>query len=295
MTPEQILAHPAQLLEQSQRRSYFDQGYLHLDGYLPRDVLERLRLGYHELIERYRQHTVSDDDVLIEQDHTPETPRFKRINRATDQHQAFWAYAANSVLTETVSDLVGPAVRYRESYINCKSPRGGDAIDWHQDFPFYPHTNRALLTVLTFLEEVTPEMGPIKVMPGSHRGPLYDHYDRDGSWVGKVADADLATLDLDQAVSLCGPAGTLVMFDCCMLHGSEPNRSEKNSRPLLLTGYSSADAFCCATLPANMHATQAFSIVRGEPAAYAHHEPVHVRIPPDWGREHYVNIFDAQK
>ena len=162
MTPEQILAHPAQLLEQSQRRSYFEQGYLHLDGYLPHDVLERLRLGYHELIERYRQHTVSDDDVLIEPDHTPERPRFKRINRATDQHQAFWAYAANSVLTETVSDLVGPAVRYRESYINCKSPRGGDAIDWHQDFPFYPHTNRALLTVLTFLEvhvRIPPDWG----------------------------------------------------------------------------------------------------------------------------------------
>ena len=295
MTPEQILAYPANVLEESQRRSYFDQGYLHLQGFLPTEVLGGLRSAYAELIERYRQQTVSDDDVLIEPDHTPETPRFKRINRATDQHQAFWSYAANSGLTEVVSDLVGPAVRYRESYINCKSPQGSDAIDWHQDFPFYPHTNRALLTVLTFLEEVTPEIGPIKLFPGSHRGPLYDHYDRDGSWAGKVSDADLATLDQNEAVALCGPVGTLVVFDCCMLHSSEPNRSAEKSHALLLTGYSSADAFCCTTLPANMRATQAFSVVRGEPAAYAHHEPTHVRIPPDWGRERYVNIFDAQK
>lgn len=295
MTPEQILAYPAQVLEESQRRSYFDQGYLHLDGFLRPELLDGLQRAYDELIERYRRHTVSDDDVLIEPDHTAQTPRFKRVNRATDQHPVFWSYAADSVLTEVVSDLVGPAVRYRESYINCKSPRGGDAIDWHQDFPFYPHTNRALLTVLTFLEDVTPDMGPIRLFPGSHRGPLYDHYARDGSWAGKVADTDMATLDLDEAVPLCGPAGTLVVFDCCMIHGSEPNRFEEKSRNLLLTGYSAADAFCCTTLPANMQATQAFSIVRGEPATHAHHQPTQVRIPPDWGRERYVNIFDAQK
>ena len=148
--------------------------------------------------------------------------------------------------------------------------------------------------MLTFLEDVSPDMGPIRVFPGSHRGVLYDHYDPDGSWAGKVTDSDLAGLDTHEAVALYGPAGTIVVFDCCMVHGSEPN-SSGDSRPLLLNGYSAADAFCYTSIPANMSATQAFSIVRGEPAAFAHHEPVRVKIPPDWGREQYVNIFDAQK
>ena len=295
MTPEQILQHPAEVLDDAERRFYFEQGYLHLEAFLKPEVLADLRFAYQELIDRYRGSTASDNDVLIESDHTPETPRLKRINRATDQHPIIWAYAANSALTKLVSDLVGPSVRFRESYINCKAPRGGDAIDWHQDFPFYPHTNRALLTVLTFLEDVTVDMGPIMVLPKSHRGTLYDHYNEDGSWAGKVADSDLAKLDMTHASTLCGPAGTIVVFDCCMVHGSQPNRSSHHSRPLLLTGYSSADAFCYTSLPDNMHATQAFSIVRGEPAAYAHHDPVNVKIPPDWGRERYVNIFDAQK
>lgn len=294
MTPEQILEHPAQVLDDSQRRAYFEHGYLHLESFLSEDVLSRLRAAYGELIERYREQTVSGDDVLVEKDHKPESPRLKRINRTTDQHQTLWAYAANSVLTELVSDLVGPAVRFRESYLNCKSPHGGDAIDWHQDFPFFPHTNKALLTTLTFLENVSEDMGPIMLYPGSHKGVLYDHYNADGSWAGKVADDDLAKLDENQAVSLCGPAGTVVVFDCCMIHGSKPN-SSVHSRPLLLNGYSAADAFCYTSIPANMSATQAFSIVRGEPAAYAHHQPVDVKIPPDWGREQYVNIFDAQK
>ena len=294
MTPEKILSHPALVLDDSQRRFYFEQGYLHLQAYLSQDLLERLRDAYAQLIERYREQPESNDDVLVEAGHSAANPRYKRFNRTTDQHPVMWAYAANSVLTEVVSDLVGPGVRFRESYLNCKSPHGGDAIDWHQDFPFFPHTNKALLTTLTFLEDVTEDMGPIMVFPGSHRGVLFDHYNADGSWAGKLSDADLASLDMTSAARLCGPAGTIVIFDCCMVHGSEPNRSA-NARPLLLNGYSAADAFSYTSIPANMHASQAYSIVRGEPAKYAHHEPVAVKVPPDWGRERYVNIFDAQK
>lgn len=294
MTPEQILAHPPNIIDDTQRRSYFEQGYLHLESFLSTELLARLSAAFAELIERYRHQTASDDNVLIEADHSPREPRYKRMNRATDQHPALWTYAANSVLTELVSDLVGPSVRFRESYINCKSPLGGDRIDWHQDFPFFPHTNKSMLTTLTFLEDVSADMGPIMMYPGSHRGVLYEHYDADGSWAGKVSDAELAALDKNDAVSLCGPAGTVVVFDCCMLHGSEPNGSSR-SRPLLLNGYSAGDAFCYTSLPANMRAIQAFSIVRGEPPAYAHHEPATVKVPPDWGRQQYVNIFDAQK
>ena len=294
VTPKTILDHPATVLAQEDRAAFFEQGYLRLESFLDTDLNERLHHAFDELIERYRHQSESTDDVLIENDHAPDNPRFKRINRATDKHPVFWTYAANSVLTEAVSDLVGPAVRYRESYINCKSPHGGDAIDWHQDFPFFPHTNKAMLTVLTFLEEVTEDMGPIQVFPGSHRDVLYDHYNADGSWAGKVSDTDMESLDMDDAVPLCGPAGTLVILDCCTVHGSAPNRSGR-SRPLLLTGYSSADAFPFTTIPANMRATQAMSIVRGETATHAHHEPVTVKMPPDWAREQYVNIFDAQK
>ena len=90
MTPEKILEFPGQVLDDSQRRSYFEHGYLHLEAFLPEDVLARLRAAYDELVERYRYQVVSDDDVLIEADHTPENPRFKRINRATDQHKTLW-------------------------------------------------------------------------------------------------------------------------------------------------------------------------------------------------------------
>ena len=103
MTPEQILEHPAQVLEQRQREAFFEKGYLLLESFLPSDLLAGLRQAYSELIDRYRNVDESNDDVLIEADHSPLDPRFKRINRTTDQHPEIWRYAADSVLTEAVS------------------------------------------------------------------------------------------------------------------------------------------------------------------------------------------------
>ncbi len=53
------------------------------------------------------------------------------------------------------------------------------------------------------------------VLPGSHRGPLYDQYAPDGKWAGSMNEADVAALDLDQMVYLGGPAGSVTVHNCC--------------------------------------------------------------------------------
>jgi len=42
MTPEKVLEHPAKVLSNDQRRFYFEHGYLHLDGFVSDDWLDRL-------------------------------------------------------------------------------------------------------------------------------------------------------------------------------------------------------------------------------------------------------------
>ena len=294
MTPEDILAHPPKVLTEDQRAFFFEQGYLCLRAFVPAEELRRLQAAYQELVERHRSVGASDYDVVIESDHSPRSPRLKRINRATDQHPAFWHYASDSVHTDMVADLLGPDVRYRESYINCKWAHGGDVIDWHQDLPFFPHTNRTLLTAITYLADVGADMAPTTVLPGSHKAEIFDHYDRDGAWAGRVSDADLARLPMEATVPLAGPAGTVIVFDCLTLHSSGRNQSARG-RPVLLTGYTSADTFPYTVQTPSMCASQTRQIVRGRPARYAHHEPLHIKMPPDWRHEEYVNIFDAQK
>ena len=290
MTPEQILTYPATTLTEEQRCFYFEQGYLHLPALIDGEELAKLQRTTEEMIERSRTYTCSNDQFVLEPDHTPEAPRLRRMNRAVDFHLCYWEYASQSILPDVIGDLVGPDVKFRESMITFKWSNGGDEVRWHQDIPFYPHTNLTPLISLLHLHDVTPDMGPLRVIPGSHRGPLFEHYDKNGEWAGRVADADLKTLDLNCALELPGIAGTLTVIHGAMVHGSRHNLSDRR-RPLLVCGYSSADAF--SYTPLGNVSRHTWEIVRGNPAKYAHHEAVALRIPPDWSKS-YTSIFEDQ-
>ena len=291
VTPEDILSHPAKTLTEDQRRFFFEQGYLHLPEFITGETLAKVQAAAEEMIERSRQVTSSDTQFVLEPDHTPESPRLRRMNRAVDFHPDFWAYASDSILPDMVVDLVGPDVKFRESMINFKWSGGGDEVRWHQDIPFYPHTNLTPLIALLHLVDVTPEMGPLRVIPRSHLGPLYEHYDDDGNWAGRVSDDDLKKVDLNGGLELPGKAGSLTVIHGCMIHGSSHNRSD-HRRPLLVCGYSSADAF--SYTPLGNETRYTWQIVRGKPARYAHHEAVKLRLPPNWSKT-YTSIFEDQQ
>ena len=118
----------------------------------------------------------------------------------------------------------------------------GQELKWHQDIQFYPHTNYSPLSFGTLLEDVGLEQGPVRVVPGSHRGDVFRHYTDDGIWTACIQDRDLDELGVKEAPQLMGPAGTITVHSCHTIHGSDPNRSDRG-RPLLVNTYSAADAF----------------------------------------------------
>jgi ectoine hydroxylase-related dioxygenase (phytanoyl-CoA dioxygenase family) len=130
------------------------------------------------------------------------------------------------------------------------------------------------------------------VIPKSHRiEPMLTQYDDAGKWVGCLSPRDTAKLDLSSAVYLTGPAGSLTLHNCRTIHGSPRNDSDLG-RPLLLYTLTSADAFPYTVNPIKPAHDQA--ILRGERAAFAHHDPRPCLLPPDWSRG-YTSIFSLQQ
>ena len=84
--------------------------------------------------------------------------------------------------------LLGPTVRLQTTKLNTKAPGGGAAVEWHQDWAFYPHTNDDLLAIGLILADVDEANGPLMVIPGSHKGPTLSHF-RDGVFAGAVDPA----------------------------------------------------------------------------------------------------------
>jgi len=291
MTPENVLQRRPLVLDQRARERYFADGFLTVPGYVGAAWLERLRAVVAAKIEESRALTASDDQFDLAPDHSAAKPNIRRLRKAVDQHPELWTFAQDPSVVDLVADLLGPDLRFHSSKLNFKWSDGGDAVRWHQDIQAWPHTNYGVLTFGVYLDDTGPAQGPLTALPGTHRGTIFDQFDDDGHWTGAVVARDVATLPTDTARELCGPAGTVVLLDCRVVHGSAANYSPR-LRPLLLNVYAAADALPITPAPAPTSKTGL--LVRGGEPTHVHMEPYPARLPPRWDQVGYRSIFAAQ-
>ena len=293
MTPEEILKHDARVLTQAQREAYFDTGYVSGEGLIPNEWLVAVRAASDERIEASRQETESGSEFDLAPEHTSESPHVRRLKSPVDQHPVFRKFAVQSPFADIAADLVGPNVKFHSCKINYKHPGGGEVVKWHQDICFWPHTNYSPVTLGFYLDGCEEAQGPLTVIPESHTGDLFPHYDDDGIWTGTVPAKDMATLPLDTAAGPTGDKGTVLALNCRTVHGSKRNETDR-VRPILLYVYTSADAFPWGQHPSSTSLSG--EIIRGEAAKFPHMDPRPCPVPPDWSKlGGYGSIFTSQE
>jgi len=288
----EILERPAKILSQRQRKAYFQDGFIGVEGLVGEPWLSKLQAVTKHFIELSRTVEGKDKRFDLEATHSPEEPRIRRLNSPTDFHETYWEFASQGPFVDVAEDLLGANVKFHHSKLNFKWSGGGEEVKWHQDIQFWPHTNYQVLTLGVYLDDVTDDMSPMGVIPHSHNGPLYNLYDDSGRWTGALNDEDISGLDVESAVYLGGSAGSITAHNCRCVHGSAPNRAAK-PRPLLLCAYSAAHAIPITNLTAN--GKHAEVIVRGQPAKWAEFDPRPVLLPPDWSKTGYKSIFEHQQ
>ena len=290
MDRKEILNQPPCALAQEQRELLYEQGYLALPGLIGEKDLKQMREALDRVVDRTRELSVSSNMFDLEKGHSADNPRLRRATYIDDMEPVFWDLCSSSVLTDIAADLLGPNIRFREIMANFKWAGGGAEVKWHQDIVFYPHTHVGTCQFLVMLEDVGMEQGPLQVIPGSHKGPIIEHYDADRNWTGAISESDLDKLPLDEAVALTGPAGTVTVHHSCAIHGSTQNMSNKG-RPAFVITYAAADAipYTAPPYPSSHYGM----LVRGTEPGYAHHEELRMPLPPDWSNG-YTSIFAHQ-
>ena len=280
------------ILTEAQRSSYLDRGYCAGHDWISGEWLDRLNQVTNAFVEESREVERSGAKFDLEPGHTRANPRLRRLNSPIDFHETYWEFASSGPFVDIAEDLLGANVKFHHSKLNFKWSGGGEAVKWHQDIQFWPHTNYDVLTIGVYLSDVTEDMAPMGIIPKSHAQDLFDLYDHDGQWTGHIKDEDLRRLDIDSAEYLSGPAGTVTVHNCRAVHGSPPNQSAA-PRPLLLCAYSAADAIPITNLTAG--GKHAETIVRGEKTKWARFDPRPVLMPPDWSKQGYKSIFQHQQ
>lgn len=221
------------------KAQYDEQGYLVIENLFPEEMVDELRSATNRYVDSVADGVLAGEllDVFDNEDGVPQLRRIVSPEAFSHVYDRAMRYEP---LVDIVGNLLGGTVRFDHGKLNFKPPSGGAAVEWHQDWAFYPQTNDDMLAVGIMLEDCTIENGPLMVVPGSHKGDVYDHH-QNGRFVGGI---DSALLDgvLEDAVALTAPAGSISIHHVRMLHASTTNRSEKN-RPLLLFNYVAVDAF----------------------------------------------------
>lgn len=219
---------------------YRDNGYLLVENRVPMDIIEALRAEIARFQDEARGMTEANDRLDLEDSHTPDAPRIRRIKLPHTISPVVEALLRSDHILAPARDLVGPDIRLHTTKLNMKSAGYGAAIEWHQDFAFYPHTNDDVLAVGVIIDDMGRENGPLMVIPGTHTGPIFDHH-ADGVFAGAV-DLEACGYSTTDAVELAGPAGSITIHHGHILHGSATNTSARDRRMLFLE-MMAADAF----------------------------------------------------
>ncbi len=109
MLMQDVLEHPTRVLSDAQRRRFFADGCLVLPGAVDAGWLARLHAATEEMVHASREASRSDDRFVLEDGHSRDTPRLRRLSSPVSHHEAFWAFASQSVSADVAADVCGHA------------------------------------------------------------------------------------------------------------------------------------------------------------------------------------------
>jgi len=233
-------------LKQDQKDRFWRDGVLVVEEAVTPNELAALRRVFAGWVEESRQHEDDYGETLdgrarfdLEPGHSAESPALRRVQSPEEVSGVYEDVMRNARTVDICAELVGPSIRFHHGKVNSKLPGAATKVKFHQDFPFQPMTNDDLITALLFVDDVTLENGPLEVVPGTHKGPLYPHW-HDGVFTGTVAD-EVYEEHKDKIVKCTGKAGSVCLMHSSLLHGSAPNLSDK-PRTLYIATYYAEDA-----------------------------------------------------
>ena len=270
-----VLLGESTALTTKQIEQYNTEGYLVIEDALDPQTLRDLVRVTDQLVEEARGTTEHTSTLDLDPAHSPEDPKVRRIKHPYFAHPFYRELASNQQVMSILSPLIGENIRLRTGgKINLKLAGDGAPVEWHQDWGFYPHTNQDVLAVGMLLDDMGVDNGPLLVIPGSHKGPIYEHHSQ-GVFCGAI-DVKQSGLDVSNASELHGPAGSITVHHARLIHGSAINQSNR-SRRILFYVYAACDAWPLMGVP-DLDQFESM-VTQGESTLRPRLEDLPVRIP----------------
>ena len=160
------------MLTQAQIDEYNRIGAIVVPDVLSADEVHELRRVTDEFVEKARARSRTTTRSTTWRIPTrPNQPRVRRIKSPHLHHPAYGRLCGMRRSSRCCATFGAQDIRFDTAKLNMKSAGFGAAVEWHQDWAFYPHTNDDLAAVGIMMDDMELANGPLMIIPGSHQGP----------------------------------------------------------------------------------------------------------------------------
>lgn len=216
----------------AQKHSYDRDGYLKLAPLFSAARMNDIETALQHYIETVVPGLAAHD--IVWESTPPGAPRAIRNLWRMEQHSPFFADLTRAPeLAELIKTLVNGEPVSMGVELFAKPARVGSAVPYHQDNGYFNQTPPDALTCWIAIDDSTLENGCVHYATGTHAGGLWPHK------ATMVPGNSWGLADPPAPGSLPEVAGILARGDAMihhsnLLHRSEPNRSDRPRRGLLL-------------------------------------------------------------
>jgi non-haem Fe2+, alpha-ketoglutarate-dependent halogenase len=129
---------------------------------------------------------------------------------------------------DAVESVVGPDILCWGTSFFIKEPRNKSFVSWHQDLTYWGLDPADIVTAWLALSESTSENGAMRVVPGTHTSEVVPHKDTfaPDNLLSRGQEISVE-VDESRAVALELQPGEMSLHHVKLIHGSDPNPSDK--------------------------------------------------------------------
>ncbi len=224
-------ADQPELNTMEQRVEFFkENGFLIIRGLLTPEQVQELRDEADYMAENHATMPKVREGFDLEpnQDRSRKRPTFRKIGGFTDFSDPFQRLVfRHPVVLDHLHAILGDRLELWRDVLMMKPARVGREKPWHQDSSYWPWQPMNLVSVMTALDDASPENGCLQVIPGTHKEEV-QHY-------GKELRVDLDDDFQSRTRYVPLQAGDSLLFHSLLLHASEPNHSDRDRRVCIIS------------------------------------------------------------
>ena len=152
------------------------------------------------------------------------------VQNAHLEHEPIWELTTHPTIFDAAVELMGSDVLLLSTHFFVKYPDLADSyVAWHQDVTYWGLEPPQATTCWLAIDDADVANGCMRVIAGSHREGVFAHgaASQQGNLLSINQEVDAGAVDTSKAVDIELRAGQASFHHGHLIHGSNPNRSDR--------------------------------------------------------------------